>query len=111
TCAGCRLETSLAQIECFVCDASQQNPIGTCEPASSAYCLKGPYESAYPDGGGAHCDCSDHNVQNCLSGQHVCLHKPGALDWCSTCGEADTGQQLCKGGGNCLESASPPSCQ
>ncbi len=108
TCAAC----AGSPIECFACNGSQANPIGTCEAVDAGgFCLSGDYANAYP-GGGEHCDCSDTDVANCVGAQHVCLPH-GNTDWCVTCGEQGqaTNGLPCKGGGLCNATASPPRCE
>jgi len=111
TCSG--LADTPVPIECFACDKSQNNPIGTCEyDNTSGYCLNADYSTAFKGGAGEHCDCSNTNVTNCVGNQHVC--KPaGGTDWCVTCGESgiSTNGLPCKGGGTCNTSVSPPRCQ
>lgn len=103
TCVSC----PAAPIECVRCDATQKNPRGTCEAFDAgAFCLNASYAP------GAHCDCDDTLVANCLSPQHVCL-AAGSTDWCVTCGENGlaTNGKPCKGGGTCNATRSPPGCE
>lgn len=110
TCASC----ASAPVECVACTIeSQENPIGTCEPASAtSYCLSGDYSKAYIGGPGERCNCNNSKVSDCVGSQHVCINV-GSTDWCVTCGEAGqkTDNLPCKGGGTCDTSLSPPRCR
>lgn len=106
-CAGNCTLCPTSPIECFACDSSQSNPVGSCEPFDAGtFCLDGDY------GSGEHCDCSNTNVANCVAPQHVCL-PAGGTDWCVTCGEngSATNGKPCKGGGTCNAALTPPRCQ
>ena len=112
TCVSSCAECATRPIECFACDTDQKNPIGTCEPLATAFCLSGDYSKAYDGGPGEHCDCSDHLVSNCPGIDQVCLPM-GQTDWCITCGQAGiaTTSLSCKNGRSCNTSATPPRCQ
>jgi hypothetical protein len=99
-------------IECIACNTSQSSPIGSCGYASNlGFCLNGDYSKAYKGGAGEHCDCSNGDVANCLGASQIC-NPAGGTDWCVTCGEAGqvTNGKLCKGGGICNATVSPPRC-
>jgi hypothetical protein len=103
-----------APIECFACDRSQANPIGSCQPASSStFCLNGDYSGAYRGDAGAHCDCSGNDVTKCPGAGQVCLHVSNT-DWCITCGEQNAPGSLegleCKGVGSCSVNRAAPAC-
>ena len=113
-CGACRDVAGIRfPIECFACDADQNDPIGTCEPSDkSGFCLNSDYTTAHQGEAGEHCDCSNTEVSSCLGDHQVC--KPaGSTDWCVTCGEAglDTDGLPCKGGGTCDTTLSPPRCR
>ena len=113
SCAGCvTASNNPSPIECFACSASQDQPIGTCEPGGdAAYCLNGNYSTAYLDGSAAkHCNCNNTDVANCPGTNQVCL-ATGGTDNCTTCGESATNGQKCKGGRTCSTALSPPRCQ
>lgn len=109
--ADCRACPS-SPIECFACDTSQNDPIGTCESAGGSFCLGGDYGAAHRGGPAEHCDCSNTQVANCPSDQQVCL-PAGSTDWCVTCGESGsvTHGKACKNGGTCDTSLAPPRCR
>lgn len=114
--AGCASCTDLARvampIECIACDDNQSNPLGTCGyDNATGFCLSGDYSRAYRGGAGAHCDCNDTKVANCLGRSQVCLQN-GGTDACVTCGETGQGTNglPCKGGGKCNAALSPPRC-
>ena len=76
-------------IECFACDDQQENPIGSCEPSSTAYCLTGQYKYSLYGTKATHCDCgitSPPSAVQCPSAQHACIPVEDT-DWCVTCGE------------------------
>jgi hypothetical protein len=113
TCMQCaRAPSTPLPIECFACDTSQNNPVGTCEAPGSGFCLNGDYSQARGGAAGEHCDCSNTDVKNCLAPSHVCIAS-GGTDWCVTCGESgsNTHGLPCKGGGTCRADASPPRCE
>jgi hypothetical protein len=94
-------------IECFACDSSHQNPLGSCQYGDAgAYCLNGDYSNQYTGGPGYRCGCDD--VSACPGATQVCVPL-GNLDasFCLTCGEATLANlqgQSCKGGGACQTS-------
>jgi hypothetical protein len=107
-CASCSdTHGTASPIECFACDSTHQNPIGTCQPADAgSYCLSGDYLGQYQGGPGYQCGCNEAGV--CPGATQVCvpLGNFGAA-FCLTCGEPTTGQiqgAPCKDGGTCQES-------
>ena len=104
---SCAASCGESTIDCIRCDADQNNPVGICEAATApGSCLIASYAP------GEHCNCSNAEVSNCLSSQHVCL-EAGSTDWCVTCGEQGqaTDGKPCKGGGTCNAAKSPPGCE
>jgi hypothetical protein len=95
-CAAC----PSSPIECFACDITRRNPIGTCEandPAS--YCLNTNYAGAYNGGQGYHCACYPGA---CPGATQVCMNVGGTGPLsCFTCGEAYTQAGQCENLGNC----------
>ena len=113
-CSACPAVAGSLAIECYVCVANDRadpaSTIATCEPTGpSNYCLNGDYGTAYRAGLGHHCDCSGGNVSACAGAAQVCV-PAGSTDWCSTCGEANTHDLPCKGGGMCDTTSVPPGC-
>lgn len=108
TCQGCTDTSGTAMpIECFACDSTLLNPIGTCQyDDAGSYCLSGDYMGQYEGGPGYQCSCS--SVSACPGATQVCVqlgHQDASF--CLTCGEATIGViqgQPCKGGGACQES-------
>ncbi len=106
TCSGCRDNNDALPIECYKCDATRQNPVGTCEPHDAGgYCLSSlGYQS--------HCGCQA-GVSECPGRQQVCEAVIGfGVPLCVTCGEAFalTSGLACKGGGSCDTDGSTPMC-
>jgi hypothetical protein len=106
-CGGCvdSLKTAMP-IQCFSCDQSHQNPLGTCEyDDSNKYCLSGDYSSSYVGQGiGLHCGCDDAGVGACPGATQVCAPTPNGASVCVTCGEpftTDLTGFTCKGGHTC----------
>ncbi len=105
-CAGCTDNANAAlPIECFACDSTHQNPLGSCQyDDASSYCLSGDYFGAYADAEpGYRCDCSEAGVSDCPGATQVCVPL-GAATFCLTCGEttgATLQDQSCNGGGAC----------
>jgi hypothetical protein len=91
-------------IDCFACDSSHENPIGTCQyNDAGSYCLNGSYAGQYDGGPGYRCSCTD--VTGCPGATQVCvpLGNVGA-SFCLTCGEitlATIQGQPCHDGGTC----------
>jgi hypothetical protein len=74
-------------IECFACDTTHQNPIGTCNPdAPTTYCLAGTYFGTYHGGAGYRCACADGEAGACPGANQVCTTL-GSLELCAACGE------------------------
>jgi hypothetical protein len=97
-------------IECYSCDSTHQNPIGTCAAKDdSRYCLSGNYAGSYLDGGpGFHCSCEDGGASDCPGSTQVCAPTPGGPTICVTCGETylfDLSDAGCKNGKSCNPSA------
>jgi len=88
-------------IQCFACNSSRLNPIGTCEPdQGNAYCLDTNYAGAYTQGGqGYHCACNLSS--DCLAPTQVCISVGGGPFGCFTCGEAFTQGATCQNNGKC----------
>jgi hypothetical protein len=95
-----------ASIQCFNCDSSRGDPVGTCQPInSSGYCLD---ENDYPASPsinyGYHCACPSNDAGDCPGATQTCADLGGIFDpgnVCKTCGEASTDGVACKGGGVC----------
>jgi hypothetical protein len=85
-------------IQCFACDATRLNPIGTCQPDNpAAYCLDTNYAGAYLGGPGTHCACTLSST--CYGDTQVCTNVgAGGPLGCFTCGETDTDGIVCKSG-------------
>jgi hypothetical protein len=107
-CTFCRDDADAAvPIECFACDSTHKNPIGTCEyDQPSTYCLSGNYFGAYAGGPGYVCACDDAGNM-CPGATEVCTPL-GSGTFCETCGQATTANlqgQACRGGGTCDQAA------
>jgi hypothetical protein len=94
-------------IECFACDSTHKNPVGTCEADQpSTFCLSGNYFGAYKNGApGYVCSCSDAGA--CPGSSEVCVPLGSGM-FCETCGQASTANlqgATCQGGGTCQQSA------
>jgi hypothetical protein len=110
--AGCQACTDpggiALPIECFACDISGQNPIGTCQyDDAGTYCLSGDYAGQHEGGTGYQCACEDADVSTCPGATQVCVPL-GTLghSFCLTCGEPTTGPidgKPCRDGGTCQE--------
>jgi hypothetical protein len=83
TCVGSCAECG-GTIQCYACP--DEDPVGSCEPAATAFCLTGTYKRCPCDGGAGSCPGQS---QVCLSGG------------CETCGAANTGGRGCKNGETC----------
>jgi hypothetical protein len=95
-----------SNIECFACDNTHANPIGTCElDQPSTYCLSGNFFGAYGNGPGYVCACGDAGA--CPGSNEVCVPLGSGM-FCETCGQASTANlegEACQGGGTCMQSA------
>ena len=98
--AGC---SPSAPLECFVCDSTAQNPLGTChaDDVTSNPCRSGDFASAYRSGTpGRRCACAGGNASACPGADEVCASN----DTCFECGDLgltafDAG--ACKNGHAC----------
>ena len=97
TCVATCTQCTDYPIECFACDNNQENPIGSCEPYPTAYCLTGSYQKSVYAAMARHCDCgmtTPAAASQCPSQQHVCIpvsESGESTEWCVTCGETLTG--------------------
>jgi hypothetical protein len=104
SCQSCSDPSGPMPVECFACDSTHKNPIGTCQSQDAgAYCLSGDYSGQYQGGTGYRCGCQD--VSGCPGATQVCIVL-GNYDagFCLTCGESTVGAiqgAACKGGGAC----------
>lgn len=100
TCGADCTACASSPIECFACDATRQNPIGTCQPNDpQSYCLNTNYAGAYKGGQGYHCAC---DPQACPGATQVCMNVGGTGPLsCFTCGEAYTQAGQCENLGTC----------
>jgi hypothetical protein len=89
-------------IECFTCDPSHQNPLGTCQATDpGSYCLSGNYFGSLDGGAGYHCGCSSGDAGECPGASQVCVVF-GSSPVCLTCGEptpSGSSSLACKQGG------------
>ncbi len=86
-------------IQCFDCDSNRLNPVATCQPQdASAYCLNSDIYPRY------HCGCPDDDAGECPGTTQTCTtYSILTGNVCQTCGEPNTDQAPCKGGGTCDE--------
>jgi hypothetical protein len=109
-CAACRDSSNAPEpIECFACDSTHANPLGTCEPAdASSYCLSGDYFGSYKGGAaGYHCGCPSGDAGQCPGDTQICA-TIGAVALCVTCGEPVPGNptgKACKEPGTTCNTA------
>ena len=91
-CQGCKDTSGTAMpIECFACDSTHANPIGSCQyDDAGTYCLSGDYLGQYQGNPGFRCACDD--VSQCPGATQVCVPL-GASEagFCLTCGESTIG--------------------
>jgi hypothetical protein len=109
-CTSCVQGSTSRPVECFSCDSTRQNPVGTCESTdSNQYCLSGSYLGGYLDGSsGFHCSCGGVADAGCPGANQVCAPTPGTAHICVTCGENyvyNLADAACSGGGVCNPSA------
>ncbi len=101
-----------APIECFACDMTRMNPIGTCQRQDvGSYCLDENYAGAYQGGQGYHCACN--TADDCPGDDQVCIGIGSTAPpfGCFTCGEAFTDMATCKAGkGNAMCNEMKASC-
>jgi hypothetical protein len=82
-CGAC----SAPSVECWTCPTPSA-PVGSCEPAATAYCFGAGY---------MHCACAgDGGVAQCPGANQTC--RAGV---CSTCGESGTDGAKCRGNLDC----------
>jgi hypothetical protein len=111
SCSACAGDGGTSPIECFACDATHGNPVGTCQPDDpTSYCLSGNYFGAVAGSTANHCAC-DRDAAACPGSTQMCVPL-GSGSFCITCGEPVPGAataEACKGGGTC--SAASHTCQ
>jgi hypothetical protein len=101
-CSACSTADAALPTECFSCDQTHQNPVGTCQPADpGSFCLSGNYFGSYDGGAGYHCGCSSGDAGECPGESQVCVAFGGS-PVCVTCGEptpSGSGTLSCKRAG------------